>query len=174
QSGRIDDLLASMRPDGNKTAVLAQYARSGNDTLLWAAIRAVPSLSQDGQRSIVLAHAAPAALGRGDARLRDAFFAALESITSDQDRTLALVHAAANGQGSPAVTARVLRAAAGMRSPGTASTVLMNVAQRRLVTSDSLRALYLRAANALASESDRQQALTALAITVSAQPSANP
>ncbi|HYE90921.1 MAG TPA: M56 family metallopeptidase, partial [Terriglobales bacterium] len=162
QRGHLDSVLASMRPDGAKTALLAQYARSGDDALLSAAIRAVPSLSQDGQGSIVLAHAAPAALGRGDARLRDAWFAALESITSDQDRMIVLVHATANAHGSPAVTARVLRAAAGMRDPEAASTVLMNVAQRRLVTSDSQRALYLRVANALASEGDRQRALTAL------------
>ncbi|MFL5385782.1 MAG: M56 family metallopeptidase [Longimicrobiaceae bacterium] len=172
--GSIDSVLAAMRPDGAKTAILAQYARSGDDALVAAAIRAVPSLSQDGQKSVVLAHAAPAALGGGDVGLRDAFFAALESITSDQDRTLVLVHAAANGRGSPAVTARVLRAAARMRSPEAASMVLINVAQRRLVTSDSLRALYLRAANALASEDDRQLALSALLQATRVQPPANP
>jgi hypothetical protein len=80
----------------------------------------------------------------------------------------------ANGRGSPAVTARVLRAAAAMQSPETASTVLMNVAQRRLVTSDSLRALYLRTAEALSSDASREAALTALLVTTPGQPSTNP
>ncbi|HYE92521.1 MAG TPA: M56 family metallopeptidase [Terriglobales bacterium] len=173
-SGRIDTVAASQRADGNMAAILAQYARSGDDNLLWAAIRAVPTLPHDGQKSVVLSHAAPGALGRGDARLRDAFFAALGSIASDEDRTVVLVHAMVNGQASPAVTARVLRAAARMRSPEAASTVLMNVAQRHLVTSDSLRVLYVRTADALASDPHSQLALTALRRATRRQPPTHP
>jgi hypothetical protein len=161
RSEQGDSVPTSRREDDNWTAVLAQNAASGDDALLAFAMRAVPALPRDRQKSIVLAHAARGAL-RGDARLRDAFFAAFRSITSDEDRTIVVVHAMANGQGSPAVTERVLRAAAGMRSPEAASAVLMNVAQRRLVTSDALRALYVDAADAIASEVHRQHALTAL------------
>jgi beta-lactamase regulating signal transducer with metallopeptidase domain len=165
----LDRVLAAMPSDGSKTALLANYARSGNDALLRAAMRAVPTLSDD-QKSIVLAHAAVGALRGGDARLRDAFFAAAESITSNQNLTLVLVHAAANGQGSPAVTAQVLRATATMRSPEAASMVLINVAQRKLVTSDTLRGLYLQIANGLASNTDRQLALTALLRSTASRP----
>jgi len=170
RGGPVDSVRPPQRADDNLAAILAQNAASGDDTLLAVAIRAVPTLAHDRQKSIVLAHAARGAL-RGDAGLRDAFFAALGSITSDDHRTIVLVHATANAQGSPAVTARVLRATAGMRSPEAASTVLVNVAQRRLVTSDSLRALYVRVADALASDAQRQLALTALR---QATPPANP
>jgi beta-lactamase regulating signal transducer with metallopeptidase domain len=171
--GSLDSVLAALRGDGNKAAILAEYARSGDDARLSAAMRAVPSRARDQDKSLVLAHAAPGALGGGDVRLRDAFFAALESIRRDEDRTLVLVHAAANGKGSRAVTALVLRATARMKSPG-AATVLMNVAQRHLVTSDSLRALYLQVANSLGSEDDRQRSLTALLLAPPAQPPVSP
>jgi beta-lactamase regulating signal transducer with metallopeptidase domain len=169
-----DTMPAPRRSSGNRAAILAHYARWGDDGLLSTAIRAVPALSDDGQKAVVLAHAAPGALGGGDARLRDAFFAAFASIASDEDRALVLVHAMANGRGSPAVTARVLRATAAMHSPEAASTVLINVANRRLVTSDSLRALYLRAAEAISSDAHREGALTALLLTPPSRSSANP
>jgi hypothetical protein len=167
-------VFAPRRSSANLAAILANYARSGDDSLLSVAIRAVPTLTDDGQKAVVLAHAAPGALGGGDARLRDAFFAALASIASDDDRALVLVHAMANGRASPAVTVRALRAAAAMRSPQAASMVLMNAANRHLVTSDSLRGLYLRAAEAISSDAYREQALTALRVTTPARSSATP
>jgi beta-lactamase regulating signal transducer with metallopeptidase domain len=158
----LDIALASMRPDDAKTAILAQYVVSGDTARLAAALRAVPSLSNDGQKHVVLANAARAALGGGEARLRDAYFAAVASMTSDTDLSAVLAHASANAQGSPAVTIRILRAAAAIRSPAPASTVLMNVAQRNLVTSDSIRALYLRLVSGLSADEDKQRALIAL------------
>lgn len=134
----LDSALASMRPDNTKTAIAAQYASSGDEARVAAALRAVPSLADDRQRSLVLAQAA------------------------------------ANGRPSPARTAEVLRASARLRTPGTASLVLMHVAQHRLVTSESLRALYLRAVDTLVSDDDRQQALTALLLATPARLPATP
>jgi beta-lactamase regulating signal transducer with metallopeptidase domain len=171
--GQIDSLLAAMRPDNNKIAILAQYAGSGDDSLLSAVLRAVPSLPRDGQKSLVLAHAAPAAL-RGDARLRDAYFAAVRSITSDEDRRTVLAHAAANSKASPAVASRVLQAIADMRSSHAASTALVDVSTRGLISSDSLRTLYTRIALALTSEDDRQRAVTALLMVTRAKSFSKP
>jgi hypothetical protein len=158
----LDNALASMPSSDAKTAILAQYVVSGDTAYLTEALRAVPSLSSDEQKNIVLANAARPALRGGEAWLRDTYFASVQSITSDADLGAVLVHASANAEGSPAVTIRILRAAAAIRSPGPASMVLINVAQRNLVSSDSIRVLYLGLVNKLASENDKQRALIAL------------
>jgi beta-lactamase regulating signal transducer with metallopeptidase domain len=166
----LDSALASMPPGGSKTAVLAQYVVSGDTAYLAAALRAVPSLTSDKQKNIVLANAARPALRGGEGWLRDAYFTAAESIRSDADLGAVLVHASANAEGSPAVTIRILHAAASIRSPGPASMVLMNVAQRNLVSSDTIRTLYLRQVNRLGSDDARQRALIALLAVPHVQP----
>ncbi len=158
----LDSALASLPSGDTKAAVLSQYVVSGDTAHLAAALRAVRSLSSDQQKNVVLANAARRALSGGDARFHDVFFAAAASMTSDDELSAVLAHASANANGSADVTMRILRAAAGMRTPGAASTVLINVAARGLVSTDSLRALYLRSASRLDSADDRQRALIAL------------
>ena len=164
----LDRALAAMPAGSAKTAILANYVVSGDTAQLTAALRAVPSLSSDRQKSIVISNAARLALSGGEASLRDAYFTAVGSISADQERRNVLAHAAANANGSPAVTMRILRAVATIRSSGIASTALIDVAARSLVSTDSLRAVYLRLATGLISDNDRQRALVALMATTSA------
>jgi beta-lactamase regulating signal transducer with metallopeptidase domain len=150
--------------------LLAVDARSGDPARLRYAIRAVASLAGDGEKAVVLAHAAPGALAGNDGRLREEFFAAVRSISRSEDRALALVHAAANANGSPAVAAEVLRATAGMRSPEAVAMVLMNVAQRGLITSDALGEMYLRVASSLPAGDAREGAMIAFHSATATRP----
>lgn len=150
-----------MNSDGDKRAVLQDYAATADRTLLLAVLRATGTIESDGDKRFVLVEAADNTLGSDDPAARKAWFDVFEEIHSDGDKRAVLMSALPYARSVPPISADIIRSVGEIGSDGDASAVLIAVARRGLLTTPDLRAAYASAARGIGSDGDRRRVLEA-------------
>ena len=154
----IDKTVSS----GDKAAILSQYAATDDPDALLMVLRGARELSSDGDKSSLLQTVAPKALSAKNEALRAAFFSAVATLTSDGEARNVLIAALPYGHADEAVTGAIIRGVGNIHSPGDQAAVLIAMAQQRLLTSQSSRDAFLKAAKQIPSSGDQARVLDAL------------
>ena len=153
--------VGRMRSDGDKRTVLQDYAATADRDLLLAVLREIPSIHSDGDKRTLLVETADNGLRSDDAALRTAWFRAYSVIRSDGDKRSVLMSALPYARSVPALTPEIIRSVDEIGSDGDASSVLVSLAGRGLLTTPGLREMYMSAARRIGSDGDRRRVIAA-------------
>jgi len=148
-----------MSSDGEKRAVLQQYALGADRQTLIAAMREVRKMSSDGEKSELLRTVVSRYLSGDDEALRTAYFSAVETFSSDGERANVLQAAVPYGGASPKVVLSILDAARPMSSDGEKAEVLVTLARQHLINAPGVREAFMKAARSLASDSEYRRVM---------------
>jgi beta-lactamase regulating signal transducer with metallopeptidase domain len=157
------DASARVESDGDKAAVITQAAMTADRELLLGLARAARTIDSDGDKSRLLIAVAARYLVPGDSALVTSYFNVVDGVGSDGDRARTLIAAAAYGHATESVTLACLRSTHAMDSDGDKVSVLVAIAERRLIVNARLRDAFMAATNRVDSDGDRARALKALA-----------
>jgi hypothetical protein len=158
----VVDAVRRMHSDGDKRTVLLEYASAADRELLLALLNEVPSINSDGDKRTLLVETADQALENEDAELRRAWFGGYSEINSDGDKRAVLSAALPHARSSAALTAEIIRSVRDIGSDGDASSVLVSVARRGLLSTPELREMYMTAAQSIGSDGDRRRVMAAV------------
>jgi beta-lactamase regulating signal transducer with metallopeptidase domain len=158
------DAVEHMSSDGEKRALLQQYALRGDREMLLVAGRQAKSVSSDGEKAAFLASTADRYLATDDEGLRRVFFEVTQTISSDGEKREVLMKSLPFAA-RPTVLMSVLETANGISSDGEKSELLVNILRRKLLTNDGARAAFMKTTRTISSDSDfrrvMEEALTA-------------
>jgi beta-lactamase regulating signal transducer with metallopeptidase domain len=157
------DASARVESDGDKATVITQAAMTADPGLLLGLARAARTIDSDGDKSRLLTTVAARYLVPRDSALVTSYFNVVDGIGSDGDRARTLIAAAAYGHANESITLACLRSTHAMDSDGDKASVLVAIAESRLIVTARLRDAFMAAANRVSSEGDRAKALRALA-----------
>lgn len=162
QSSTLEEAMGAVPSSGDLTAVLLAFGQTNDREQLLAVARTATKIPSSGDLSRFLVEVAPRYLGRNDATLRDAYFAAVAKIPSSGDLARVLVNAVPFAARSPDITRAVLTTAGAVPSSGDRARVLVALAGSGAVRDAALRDAYLKVASEIPSSSDMRDALQAL------------
>ena len=148
-----------MSSDGEKRAVLQQYALGADRQTLIAAMREVRKMSSDGEKSELLRTVASRYLSADDEALRTAYFSAVETFTSDGERASVLQAAVPYASASPKVVLSILDATRPMSSDGEKAEVLVTLARQHLISAAGVREAFMKAARSLGSDAEYRRVM---------------
>jgi hypothetical protein len=145
--------------DGEKRAVLQQYALGGDHDLLVAAMRQARQITSDGEKSALLRTVVERYLGTDDETLRAAYFGAAETIVSDGEHRSALAAALPYARVSPQVVLGVIEGARHITSDGEKAELLVAVLRQRALTTPAQREALMRATRTISSDSEYRRVM---------------
>jgi hypothetical protein len=157
----IGSAVDHMSSDGEKRAILEQYALQGDRDMLLVAMRRAQSISSDGEKAAFLRSTTPRYLANEDEALRSAFFSVTQSISSDGEKREVLMQVLPYAQ-RPAIMMSTLDAARQISSDGEKSELLVAMLQRRCVTTPAIREAFMRTTRTLSSDAEYRRVMEAM------------
>ena len=148
----VGDAVDQITSDADRTAVLMQYAMTGDREMLLLVSARAKGIESDGDKARLLATVVARYLVPNDSALRQAFFEASATLVSDGDEARVLSAAIPFAHAAPAITRDVIEATRRIGSSGDKARVLTEVAQQHLLTTRELRNAYLDAARTISSD----------------------
>ena len=161
-SHSIQSAINKTASNSDKAAILSQYAAGDDPDALLMVLRGARELSSDADKSSLLQTVASKALSGKNEALRAAFFSAVATLSSDAEARKVLVAALPYGHADEAVTVAIIRSVGNIRSADDQAAVLIAMAEQRLLTSQSSRDAFLKAAKQIPSSGDQRRVLDAL------------
>jgi len=157
----IGAAVEHMSSDGEKRALLQQYAMQGDRDMLLVAIRRASSIGSDGEKSEFLKSTVARYLADDDEALRSSFFNLTESISSDGEKREVLMSTLPYAQ-RPTVLSSVLDRARQISSDGEKSELLIAILHRRCVTTPQLKDSFMRTTRTLSSDVEYRRVMEAM------------
>lgn len=158
-SQSVEAAVKKATSSGDKAAILSQYATNDDPESMLLVLRGAKQLTSDGDKAAVLKLVVAKSLSARNATLRTAFFDAVNTLTSDGDTRDVLVAAVPYAHTDAAVAIGIASTVSHINSPGDKATVLIAMAEQRLLTTKAIREEFFRAASKIASPSDYRRVL---------------
>jgi hypothetical protein len=154
----FSEAVGHMSSDGEKRALLQQYARQGDRDMLLVSGRQAKSISSDGEKSGFLCATADLYLSNDDEALTRTFFDVTQTISSDGEKREVLMKAL------PFATRRsvlmsILDGANSISSDGEKSELLVAVLRRKVLTSQPARDAFMKTTRSISSDSEYRRVM---------------
>lgn len=150
-----------MTSDGEKRALLQQYALQGDRDMLLVAIQRARSITSDGEKAGFLRATASRYLANDDESLRNAFFSVTQSISSDGEKR-GVLNEALPYASRPALLLSMLDVTRTITSDGEKSEILVSMLRRRCITTPQLREAFMRTTRTLTSDAEYRRVMEAM------------
>ena len=147
-----------MSSDGEKRALLQQYALAGDREMLLVAMRQARSISSDGEKAEFLRATTRKYIAAEDEALRKAYFDVTQTISSDGEKRNVLNETLPYAQRA-SVLLSVLESARQISSDGEKSELLMAILRRHLLTSSALREVFMQITRTLSSDAEYRRVM---------------
>jgi hypothetical protein len=157
----VGEAVTRISSDGEKRALLQQYADGGDRDMLLMAMKSARQIGSDGEKSGLLQALAKRYLEVDDEALQASFFSLYETIGSDGEKRSVLSAALPYGKRSPRTMLRILESSRQISSDGEKAELLLSVAQERLITTSELRESFMRAMRSISSDSEYRRVMEA-------------
>jgi hypothetical protein len=157
----VGNALSRVTSSGDRETTMSMLVPTADRELLLTLIKAAEGIESSGDRARFLLTSAASYLSPNDKELHEAYFRTAATVPSDGDLARVLISAAPYGHANADVVTWIFEVLSHIESSGDRARVLMSMATQRLITTQSQRDAYTRAALALEA-GDTQNALAVL------------